>query len=108
VSPEDDSAISVNNSLKEAKRIYTMTWTINLFFWIVGIATLLAGVIGVGNVMLIIVKERTKEIGVRKALGAEPWSIIWMVLHESIFITAIAGFLGLFIGMTLLEIFAPY
>lgn len=107
VAPEDDSAISVSNSLKEAKRIYTMTWSLNLFFWIVGIATLLAGVVGVGNVMLIIVKERTKEIGIRKALGAKPWSIIWMILHESVFITAVAGFLGLIIGLALLEWVGP-
>lgn len=108
IAPEDDAAISIRNSLKQAKRIYTMTSAINIFFWFVGIATLLAGVIGVGNVMLIIVKERTKEIGVRKALGAKPWSIVSMILHESIFITAIAGFLGLFIGMILLEFVSPY
>lgn len=107
ISPDDESAISVINTLKEAKRVYKMTWSLNIFFWIVGIATLLAGIIGVGNVMLIIVKERTKEIGIRKALGAEPWSIIGMILHESIFITAISGFIGLFIGMTLLELVAP-
>ncbi len=108
VAPGDDSAINVHDSLKDAKRIYFMTNSIKLFFWFVGIATLLAGVVGVGNVMLIIVKERTKEIGIRKALGAKPWSIIWMILHEAIFITAIAGFMGLFIGMTLLELVGPY
>ncbi len=107
VAPNDESAISISNSLEEAKRIYTMTSSLNLFFWVVGIATLLAGIVGVGNVMLIIVKERTKEIGIRKALGAKPWSIVWMILHESIFITAIAGFLGLIIGMALLEFVGP-
>ncbi len=107
VAPNDDSAINIRNSLKSAKRIYLMTSSIEIFFWFVGIATLLAGVVGVGNVMLIIVKERTKEIGVRKALGAKPWSIVWMILHEAIFITAIAGFLGLFIGMVLLDAVAP-
>lgn len=107
VDPRDQSAISINNSLKEAKRIYFMTGSIKIFFWFVGIATLLAGVVGVSNVMLIIVKERTKEIGVRKALGAQPWSIVWMILHEAIFITAIAGFLGLFIGMVLLDLVSP-
>src|SRR5699024_11914245 len=103
VAQEDNSAISINNSLKEAKRIYFMVSSIKIFFWFVGIATLLAGVVGVGNVMLIIVKERTKEIGIRKALGAKPVSIIWMILHEAIFITDIAGFLGLFLGMFLLD-----
>src|SRR5699024_4588004 len=107
VAPEDNSAISINNTLKEAKRIYFMISSIKIFFWFVGIATLLAGVVGVGNVMLIIVKERTKEIGIRKALGAKPVSIIWMILHEAIFITAIAGFLGLFLGMVLLDAVGP-
>ncbi|HLS30717.1 MAG TPA: ABC transporter permease [Flavobacteriaceae bacterium] len=107
VAPNDNSAISINNTLKEAKRIYFMISSIKIFFWFVGIATLLAGVVGVGNVMLIIVKERTKEIGIRKALGAKPNSIIWMILHEAIFITAIAGFLGLFLGMVLLDAVGP-
>lgn len=107
ISPDDNAAISISNTLKEAQRVYFMTGTIKIFFWFVGIATLLAGVVGVGNVMLIIVKERTKEIGIRKALGAKPWSIVWMILHESVFITAIAGFLGLFIGMILLDIVGP-
>lgn len=107
IAPEDDRAIGIRNSLEEAKRIYTLTGNIKLFFWFVGIATILAGVVGVGNIMLIIVKERTKEIGIRKALGAEPWPIVWMVLHESIFITTIAGFLGLFLGMILLEFVGP-
>jgi len=107
VAPEDNSAISINNSLKEAKRIYFMVSSIKIFFWFVGIATLLAGVVGVGNVMLIIVKERTKEIGIRKALGAKPLSIVGMILHEAIFITAIAGFLGLFLGMVLLDSISP-
>jgi len=107
IAPEDHSAISINNTLKEAKRIYFMISSIKIFFWFVGIATLLAGVVGVGNVMLIIVKERTKEIGIRKALGAQPNSIIWMILHEAIFITSIAGFMGLFLGMVLLDLVGP-
>lgn len=107
ISPKDDRAIGIRNSLEEAKRIYTLTGNINAFFWIVGIFTILAGVVGVGNIMLIIVKERTKEIGIRKALGAKPWSIVGMILHESIFITTIAGFLGLFLGMLLLEFVGP-
>ncbi|RLD30063.1 MAG: ABC transporter permease [Bacteroidetes bacterium] len=107
VAPEDTSAVNVFNTLEEAKRYYDLMAMIKLFFWIVGICTIIAGVVGVSNIMLIIVKERTKEIGIRKAIGAQPWSIIGMILHESIFITAIAGFLGLIVSMGLLEIVGP-
>ncbi len=107
VAPNDDSAININNSLEEAKRFYDLIGMIKLFFWGVGIATIFAGIVGVSNIMLIIVKERTKEIGIRKALGAEPLSIIGMVLHEAIFVTAIAGFIGLFFGLLLLEFVGP-
>lgn len=107
VAPEDTSAVNVFNTLEEAKRYYDLMAMIKLFFWTVGICTIIAGVVGVSNIMLIIVKERTKEIGIRKAIGAQPWSIIGMILHESIFITAIAGFLGLIVSMGLLEIVGP-
>mgnify|MGYP000489224517 CR=1 FL=1 len=80
--------------MEEAKRYYTLTSNIALFFWVVGICTIIAGVVGVSNIMLIIVKERTREIGIRKALGAKPWSIIWMIMQESIFVTGVAGFIG--------------
>jgi putative ABC transport system permease protein len=107
VAPEDESAINSWNSLEEAKRYYDLMAMIKLFFWVVGICTIIAGVVGVSNIMLIIVKERTKEIGIRKAIGAQPWSIIGMILHESIFVTAIAGFLGLISSMALLEVLGP-
>lgn len=107
VAPEDTSAVNVFNTLEEAKRFYDLMAMIKLFFWIVGICTIIAGVVGVSNIMLIIVKERTKEIGIRKAIGAQPWSIIGMILHESIFITTVAGFLGLIVSMGLLEIVGP-
>lgn len=103
VSPVDTSAINVNNSIENAKRFYDLMRNMNIFFWVVGIASLLAGIIGVSNIMLIIVKERTKEIGIRKALGAKPSNIIWMILHEAIFVTSISGFLGLILGLLLLE-----
>ncbi|WP_295180739.1 ABC transporter permease [uncultured Christiangramia sp.] len=107
VAPDDNSAIYVNNSLENAKRFFTLMDMIKLFFWGVGVCTIIAGVVGVSNIMLIIVKERTREIGVRKALGAQPLSIIGMVLHESILITAIAGFLGLIFSLALLEFVGP-
>ncbi|WP_273005820.1 ABC transporter permease, partial [Leeuwenhoekiella blandensis] len=107
VAPEDTSAINVNNTLENAKRFYDLIGMIKTFFWVVGICTIIAGVVGVSNIMLIIVKERTKEIGIRKALGAQPLSIIGMILHESIFVTAIAGFTGLILSMALLEVLGP-
>ncbi|TPN86028.1 ABC transporter permease [Aquimarina algicola] len=107
ISPEDKRAIGVNNSLKGAKRFYNLMFMIKTFFWWVGICTIIAGVVGVSNIMLIIVKERTKEIGIRKALGAQPGSIITMILQEAIFVTTIAGFTGLILGLTLLEFAGP-
>ncbi len=108
VAPDDQSAINVFNTLEEAKRYYTLTNSIKLFFWFVGICTIIAGVVGVSNIMLIVVKERTREIGIRKALGAKPWSIIGMILHEAIFVTAISGFTGLIFSMGLLELLGPH
>ncbi|MCB7482406.1 ABC transporter permease [Christiangramia sediminis] len=107
IAPDDTRAININNSLENAKRFFTLMDMIKYFFWGVGICTIIAGVVGVSNIMLIIVKERTREIGVRKALGAQPLSIIAMILHESIFVTAIAGFLGLIFSLTLLEFIGP-
>jgi len=107
ISPTDERAIRINNSLEGAKRIYDLIAMIKWFFWGVGICTIIAGVVGVSNIMLIIVKERTKEIGIRKAIGAQPISIIGMILHESIFVTAIAGFLGLIFSLFILEMVGP-
>ncbi|WP_163408765.1 ABC transporter permease [Flavobacterium ajazii] len=107
IAPNDESAIGVYNSVEEAKQFYDLNLFIRLFFWWVGICTIIAGVVGVSNIMLIVVKERTKEIGIRKALGASPFSIISMILHESIFITTIAGFVGLLASLLLLEFVGP-
>lgn len=108
ISPVDTSALYLSNNIENTKEIYTILSTMKLFFWGVGIATLFAGIIGVSNIMLIIVKERTKEIGIRKALGAVPMSIVGMVLHESIFVTALSGMFGLILGLLLLESVGPF
>ncbi|WP_264522732.1 ABC transporter permease [Flavobacterium sp. N502536] len=107
IAPDDNSGIGIFSSVEEAKQFYDLNLYIRLFFWWVGICTIIAGVVGVSNIMLIIVKERTKEIGIRKALGASPFSIISMILHESIFITTIAGFIGLLSSLLLLEFVGP-
>lgn len=107
IAPDDNRAVVVNNSLENAKRFYDLMDMMKYFFWGVGICTIIAGIVGVSNIMLIIVKERTREIGVRKALGAEPLSIVVMVLHESIFVTTIAGFAGLIFSLGLLEFVGP-
>ncbi|MBT8281861.1 MAG: ABC transporter permease [Muriicola sp.] len=108
VAPDDSSGVQVWSAMEEAKRYFSLTGNIKFFFWFVGICTIIAGVVGVSNIMLIVVKERTREIGIRKALGAKPWSIIGMILHEAIFVTAISGFAGLIFSMGLLEIVGPY
>ncbi len=107
IAPDDMSGIGMNSTLENAKQFYDLNLYIRLFFWWVGICTIIAGVVGVSNIMLIIVKERTKEIGIRKALGASPISIVGMILHESIFITTIAGFIGLLSSLLLLELVGP-
>jgi putative ABC transport system permease protein len=108
VAPDDTSAVRVFNTLEEAKQIYGLIATIQGVFWFIGIGTIIAGIVGVGNIMLIIVKERTKEIGIRKALGALPMSIVGMILQEAIFVTMFSGLFGLIAGLALVEIGGPF
>ncbi|MFH6602375.1 ABC transporter permease [Maribacter algicola] len=107
VAPDDESAINTFNTLENVQRFMNLMMGIKSFFWFVGVCTIIAGIVGVSNIMLIIVKERTREIGIRKALGAKPWSIVGMILHEAVFVTAVSGFGGLIVSMGLLELVGP-
>ncbi len=105
-SPADLNAVRIENWSEDYKRMLSMLDGIKIFIWIIGIFTLIAGIVGVSNIMMIIVKERTKEIGVRKTIGATPGSIVMLIVQEAIFITAIAGYTGLVLGVGVLQLFS--
>ncbi|HTU68610.1 MAG TPA: ABC transporter permease [Steroidobacteraceae bacterium] len=106
VSPDDKGVLGSFNLQDEADKIEGLFTGIRVFSWIVAVGTIFAGAVGVGNIMLIVVKERVREIGLRKALGATPGSIVWMIMQESVFITAVAGYAGLAVAAGLLELIA--
>ncbi len=101
--PKDDNAVGMFNMMEQYLETQKIFNAIEIFIWIIGIFTLIAGIIGVSNIMLIVVKERTKEIGIRKAIGASPRSVIGLVLLESVLITTIAGYIGLVLGTGVME-----
>lgn len=104
VHPDDERGIGAENVAEEYAQINGLFTGINVLIWIVGIGSLLAGIIGVSNIMMIVVKERTKEIGIRKALGATPKDIIGIILAESVFITTSAGYIGLLTSVGLVAL----
>lgn len=107
VSPNDQRAIRVNNYAEDNRQVSTMMLGLNILILVIGFGTLIAGIVGISNIMVYVVKERTKELGIRKALGASPGSIITMIMLESVLITALAGYLGLVIGVGILEFIGP-
>ena len=103
VAPRDQGALRVSNMAEASKNVGQFMMVLNIIILFIGIGTLVAGIIGISNIMVYIVKERTKELGIRKALGATPKSIIGMIMMESIFVTALAGYAGLLIGVFALK-----
>jgi putative ABC transport system permease protein len=104
IHPDDQEAFGHFNLEEEFNQMTGLFNGINGLIWIVGIGTLLAGVIGISNIMLVIVKERTKEIGIQRALGATPARVMTQIVTESVFLTIVAGYLGLLFGVALVEL----
>jgi putative ABC transport system permease protein len=106
--PSDRSAMYINNAFENTLEIQKVFSIINIFLIIVGLASMMAGIVGVGNIMVITVRERTREIGIRKAIGATPASILRLIIFESIFVTTCAGYIGIVLGVGLTEILSMF
>ncbi|MBR5069717.1 MAG: ABC transporter permease [Bacteroidales bacterium] len=102
--PEDRNAYWVWNTYEDYLQTMRILRYITLFIWLIGIATLIAGVTGISNIMLITVRERTREFGIRKALGARPWQIVSLVLLESVAIALVFGYIGMLVGTMLTKL----
>ena len=97
--PEDERAIWIWNSYTQSLQMENGMAIIHTFLWVIGLFTLLSGIVGVSNIMLITVKERTHEFGIRKAIGAKPWSILKLIITESVIITTLFGYVGMLLGI---------
>ena len=104
IHPEDDRAIGNFDLFEEYQKVDGLFLALKIVAYFVGILVLLSGIIGISNIMLIVVKERTKEIGIRRALGASPWSIRGQILMESVFLTIISGMVGISLGAAVIYI----
>lgn len=104
IHPKDDRAIGNFDLYEEFQKVDGLFIALKIVAYFVGILVLLSGIIGISNIMLIVVKERTKEIGIRRALGASPWSIRGQILMESVFLTIISGMMGISLGAALIYI----
>jgi putative ABC transport system permease protein len=104
INPEDNRAIGSWNMEEQFNKFSNLFTGITILVWIVGAGTLFAGVVGVSNIMLIVVKERTKEIGIQRAIGAQPAAIMSQIVVESVFLTTVAGYVGLVAGVGLIEL----
>ena len=102
--PEDYGAIYIWNTLRDYMQTMQIFNAITIFVWIIGIGTLIAGIVGVGNIMLITVRERTKEFGIQKALGAKPNVILRQIVLEALCITGLFGYIGMFAGIGITEL----
>ena len=107
VSREDQRAIGLYNNASGNREVSNMMIGLGILIFIIGFGTLIAGVVGISNIMVYVVSERTKELGIRKAVGATPKDIVTMILQESIFITAISGYFGLILGVGILKVAGP-
>ncbi len=107
VADNDQRAIRIRNMAEGTKAVGQMTFALGMIILVIGFGTLIAGIVGISNIMIFIVKDRTKELGIRKALGASPRSIVSLILIESVLITAIAGYIGLLMGVGVLKLAEP-
>ena len=107
IAPRDQRGIRIQNRAEIVQGTQQTSGALDMIVIVISIGTLIAGIVGISNIMIYIVKERTKELGIRKAIGAKPSSIIKMIMFESMFITSIAGYFGMLVGMGALSYWAP-